>query len=108
LKDSKSSYVIEGERPPQDRIQRWGRAIGEAGRAPLDARDFLRLQTIVIGDERFVKMGFRQEGGVVGERDQDTLPIPDHIDARHEDIGPLPIPMISPGYSDLISPRIPR
>ena len=22
LKDSKSSYVIEGERPPQDRIQR--------------------------------------------------------------------------------------
>jgi hypothetical protein len=32
LKDSKSSYVIEGEDPPQDRIQRWGRAIGEAGR----------------------------------------------------------------------------
>ena len=32
LKDSKSSYIIEGEQPPQDRIQRWGRAIGEAGR----------------------------------------------------------------------------
>ena len=29
LKDSKSSYAIEGERAPQDRIQRWGRAIGE-------------------------------------------------------------------------------
>lgn len=40
LKDSKSSYIIEGERPPQDRIQRWGRAIGEAGRAPLDEREF--------------------------------------------------------------------
>jgi hypothetical protein len=26
LKDSKSSYAIEGERPAQDRIQRWGRA----------------------------------------------------------------------------------
>jgi len=90
LKDSKSSYVIEGERPPQDRIQRWGRAIGEAGRAPLDEQEFLRLQTIVIGDERFVKMGFRQEGGFVGERDRDSLrPIPDHIDARHADIGPL-------------------
>ncbi|MCS3926294.1 hypothetical protein M2175_001325 [Bradyrhizobium elkanii] len=62
LKDSKSSYVIEGERPPQDRIQRWGRAIGEAGRAPLDAQEILRLQAIVIGDERFVKMGFRPGG----------------------------------------------
>src|SRR5690606_21285848 len=36
LKDSKSSYATEAERPPQDRIQRWGRAIGEAGRQPLD------------------------------------------------------------------------
>ncbi|MFK4719351.1 hypothetical protein ABIE89_000451 [Bradyrhizobium niftali] len=90
LKDSKSSYVIEGERPPQDRIQRWGRAIGEAGRAPLDAQEFLRLQGIVIGDERFVKMGFRQEGGFVGEHDRDTQrPIPDHISARHEDIASL-------------------
>src|SRR5438093_730959 len=52
LKDSKSSYVIEGERPPQDRIQRWGRAIGEAGRVPLDLDELLRLQRIVIGDER--------------------------------------------------------
>jgi hypothetical protein len=90
LKDSKSSYVIEGERPPQDRIQRWGRAIGEAGRAPLDEQEFLRLQGIVIGDERFVKMGFRREGGFVGEHDRDTQrPIPDHIDARHEDIASL-------------------
>ena len=47
LKDSKSSYAIEGERPPQDRIQRWGRAIGEAGRAPLTLEELLRLQRIV-------------------------------------------------------------
>src|SRR5207302_9552779 len=32
LKDSRSSFAIEGENPPQDRIQRWGRAISEAGR----------------------------------------------------------------------------
>src|SRR5205085_2179056 len=31
LKDSKASYAIEGERPPQNRAQRWGRAIGQAG-----------------------------------------------------------------------------
>ena len=36
LKDSKSSFAIEGEHPPQDRIQRWGRAIGQAGRQPID------------------------------------------------------------------------
>lgn len=33
LKDSKASYAIEGESPPQNRIQRWGKAIGQAGRA---------------------------------------------------------------------------
>lgn len=90
LKDSKSSYVIEGERPPQDRIQRWGRAIGEAGRAALDEQEFLRLQRIVIGDERFVKLGFRDQGGFVGEHDRETQrPIPDHISARHEDLASL-------------------
>jgi hypothetical protein len=90
LKDSKSSYVIEGERPPQDRIQRWGRAIGEAGRAPLDEEELLRLQRIVIGDERFVKLGFRDEGSFVGERDRDTQrPIPDHVSARPEDLPSL-------------------
>jgi Fic family protein len=87
LKDSKSSYVIEGEQPPQDRIQRWGRALGEAGRAPLDEQELLRLQGIVIGDQRFVKLGFRQDDGFVGAHDRDTQrPIPEHISARHEDI----------------------
>lgn len=90
LKDSKSSYVIEGEKPPPDRIQRWGRAIGEAGRTPLDNEELLRLQRIVIGDERFVKLGYRDEGGFVGEHDRDTQrPIPDHISARHEDLASL-------------------
>lgn len=100
LKDSKSSYVIEGERPPQDRIQRWGRAIGEAGRASLDEQEFLRLQGIVIGDERFVKLGFRKEGGFVGEHDRETQrPIPDHISARHEDIASLMAGLIALDHS---------
>ena len=43
LKDSKSSYAIKGERPPQNRIQRWGRAIGEAGLQPIDLDELLRL-----------------------------------------------------------------
>lgn len=95
LKDSKSSYAIEGESPPQDRIQRWGRAIGEAGQRPLDLEELLRLQKIVIGDARFVKIGFRQEGGFVGEHDRDTrMPLPDHISARHEDLSDLLTGMI--------------
>jgi hypothetical protein len=90
LKDSKSSYAIEGERPPQDRIQRWGRAIGEAGRRPVDLEELLRLQRIVIGDARFVKLGLRQEGGFVGEHDRESrMPLPDHISARHEDLPAL-------------------
>jgi hypothetical protein len=90
LKDSKSSYVIEGEHPPQDRIQRWGRAIGEAGRTPLDLDELLRLQAIVIGDARFVHLGLRNEGGFVGEHDRDTrMPLPDHISARPEDLRSL-------------------
>jgi hypothetical protein len=44
LKDSRSSFEIEGEHPPQERIQNWGRAIGEAGRQPIDLDELLRLQ----------------------------------------------------------------
>jgi len=90
LKDSRSSYAIEGERPPQDRIQRWGRAIGEAGRQPLDREELLRLQRIVIGDSRFVKLGFRIEDGFIGEHDREShTPLPDHISARHQDLSSL-------------------
>lgn len=77
LKDSKSSYAIEGEHPAQDRIQRWGRAISEAGRHTLSLDELLRLQAIVIGDARFVRVGPRQEGGCVDEHDRDSrLPRP--------------------------------
>ena len=88
LEDSKASYVIEGESPPHDRIQRWGRAIGEAGKYPLDGDEFLRLQKIVIGEDNFlIDMGFRNEGGFIGKHDHATrMPLPDHISARHEDL----------------------
>lgn len=90
LKDSRSSYAIEGERAPHDRIQRWGRAIGEAGRRSIEIDELLRLQAIVIGDARFVKLGLREEGGFIGEHDRDSrLPIPDHISARPDDLPSL-------------------
>lgn len=87
LKDSRSSYAIEGERAPHDRIQRWGRAIGQAGRHPLSIEELLRLQALVIGDARFVALGLRREGGFVGEHDRETrAPLPDHVSARHQDL----------------------
>jgi Fic family protein len=58
------------------------------------------LQNIVIGDQRFEKMGFRQEGGFVGEHDRETQqPIPDHISARHEDIASLMAGLIAFDHS---------
>lgn len=87
LKDSRASYVIEGENPPQDRVQRWGRAIGQAGSRELDLDELLRLQQLVIADDRFVQLGLRREGGFVGQHDRQTqAPIPDHISARPEDV----------------------
>jgi hypothetical protein len=90
MKDSKSSYAIEGESPSQDRIQRWGRAIAEAGRNPVDLDELVRLQELVIGDARFVHIGLRVEGGFVGEHDRVTrMPLPEHISARPEDLPAL-------------------
>ena len=90
VKDSKSSFAIEGEHPPQERIQRWGQAIAEAGRRAIDIDELVRLQRVVIGDARFVRLGLRQEGGFVGEHDRDTrMPLPEHISARHEDLPDL-------------------
>jgi hypothetical protein len=90
LKDSKSSYAIEGERPPQGRIQRWGRAIGEAGRNSIDTEELVRLQEIVIGDARFVHIGLRVGGGFVGEHDRVTrMPLPAHVSARADDLPSL-------------------
>lgn len=87
LKDSKASYAIEGESPPQNRMQRWGKAIGQAGRKELSKEEFLRLQKIVIEDERFITMGWRKEGGFVGEHDREFgTPIPDHISAKWQDL----------------------
>lgn len=90
LEDSKSSYTIEGETPPRNRIERWGQAIGQAGRNTLDLEELYRLQRIVIGDDRFVKLGLREQEGFVGEHDRDSgSPMPSHIAARAEDLRPL-------------------
>lgn len=90
LKDSRSSFQIEGEDPPQDRVQRWAHVIGEAGRRPIDRAELDRLQRIVIGDARFVHLGLRVQGGFIGEHDRESgTPIPDHVSARPQDLPAL-------------------
>lgn len=87
LKDSKASYAIEGESPAHDRAERWGKAIGQAGKYPLSHEEFLRLQEIVIADFRYTQPGYRNEGGFIGDHDRATyIPIPVHISARFQDV----------------------
>jgi Fic/DOC family len=90
VSDSQSSFEIEGETPPQDRARRWGQAIAEAGSRELTVDELVRLQRIVIGDDRFVHIGLREEGGFVGPRDRRTRdPLPEHISARPQDLRDL-------------------
>jgi hypothetical protein len=99
LKDSKASFNIEGETLSNSRVIRWGKMIGQAGNRPLSKEELLRLQQIVIGNARFIKMGFRKEGGFVGEYDRSTgEPIPEHISARWQDLNELLDGLIETGY----------
>src|SRR5271170_3754122 len=47
LADSQASFQIEGERPPRNRIERWGRAVMQAGKNPLSVEELIRLQGIL-------------------------------------------------------------
>ncbi len=90
LKDSKASYTIEGETPPHNRIERWGRIIGEAGQRKLNITELEHLQQVVIADNRFIDPGLRMEGGFVGEHDRSSgMPMPDHISAWPDDLKTL-------------------
>lgn len=90
LEDSKASYAIEGETPPHNRAERWGRIIGQAGKIPLSKAELERLQKEVIVDSRFVKMGYREDAGFIGRHDRYTnMPIPSHISARYQDVNLL-------------------
>ena len=96
LKDSKASFTIEGESPKSKRTARWAKAIGQAGAIDLSTEELLRLQQVVIENDRFMVMGLRKTGGFVGEHDRITgEPIPDHISARWQDVEYLMEGMLS-------------
>jgi hypothetical protein len=94
LADSRASFAIEGERPPRGRLERWARAVLQAGRAPLTLEEILRLHGVLIEDRRFVRAGLRPDGVFLGERDDKGDPLPEFIGARPEDLNDLMAAML--------------
>jgi len=89
LADSRASFAIEGERPPRGRLERWARAVMQAGKVPLTLEEIIRLHGILIEDRRFVRAGLRTEGVFLGERDDQGDPLPEFIGARAQDLEDL-------------------
>jgi hypothetical protein len=86
LADSRASFEIEGERPARNRLERWGRAVLQAGKNKLTLDEMIRLQGVLIADDRFVQVGLRSDGVFLGERDHNGDPLPEFIGARPSDL----------------------
>ncbi len=89
LADSRASFEIEGERPPRNRLERWGKAVLQAGKNKLTLDEIVRLQGVLIEDDRFVHVGLRPDGVFLGERDHNGDPMPEFICARPGDLRAL-------------------
>lgn len=91
LEDSRASFEIEGERPPINRLERWGRAVMEAGKRSLHQSEICRLHSILMSDDRFKTTGYRTEEVFLGPRNRNYEPLPEFIGARHGDVTHLMI-----------------
>ncbi len=89
LADSRASFEIEGERAPRNRLERWGRAVLQAGKNRITLDEIIRLQRVLIEDTRFVRAGLRPDGVFVGERDHNGDPLPEFIGARPDNLDDL-------------------
>ncbi len=86
LADSRASFAIEGERPPRNRLERWGRAVLQVGKNRLTHDELNRLHGVLIEDTRFIRAGLRPDGVFLGARDHNTDPLPEFIGARPDDL----------------------
>jgi Fic family protein len=89
LADSRASFEIEGEHPARNRLERWGRAVVQAGKHPLTLDEIVRLHSVLIEDTRLIHPGLRPDGVFLGERDHDNNPLPEFIGARPDDLDSL-------------------
>lgn len=95
LADSRASFQIEGERPPRSRLERWGRAVLQAGKNALTLEEVIRLHNVLIEDTRFIHAGLRPDGVFLGERDHQGDPLPEFIGARPSDLDDLMAGMLA-------------
>jgi hypothetical protein len=89
LADSRASFEIEGERAPHNRLERWGRAVLQAGQNKLSIEELVRLHSVVIEDTRFTYAGLRHNGVFLGDRDLNGHPLPEFIGARPDQLQEL-------------------
>ncbi len=89
LAGSRASFEIEGERVPRSRLDRWGKAVLQAGKNALTLEEIIRLHRVLIEDSRFVFPGLRPNGVFLGERNHLGDPLPEFIGARPEDLEAL-------------------
>ena len=89
LADSRASFEIEGEKPPRNRLERWGKAVLQAGKNKLTLDEIVRLHTVLIEDTRFTRAGLRPDGVFLGARDHEGDPLPEFIGARPDDVQTL-------------------
>lgn len=91
LNESKGSFGIEGETPPRNRLERWGRLIADAKDIHLSIDALVNLhRSLFDGKQLLVRYGVRDVGGFVGRHDaRDQSPLPDHISAKPEDLESL-------------------
>ena len=89
LADSRASFEIEGERVPRSRLERWSKAVLQAGKHSLTLEEIVRLHGVLIEDTRFVFPGLRPDGVFLGDRDHLNDPLPEFIGARPENLEAL-------------------
>src|SRR5699024_10048918 len=56
---------------------------------PLNQTEIHRLHQLLIGDDRFTPIGYRQEDAFLGDRDHNNDPLPEFIGAHQEDVSEL-------------------
>lgn len=86
LADSQASFQIEGDRAPRNRIERWGRAVMQAGQQALSVAELERLQSVIIEGARLIEPGIRTDAVFLGDRAPDGAPVPEFIGARPMDL----------------------
>ncbi len=89
LADSQASFEIEGERPPRNRLERWGRAVLQAGRNCSRSRKSSAFTASLSRTRDSCLWACVPTASLLGERDQHGDPLPEFIGARPDDLSDL-------------------